>query len=44
MSLAELLRAKSSEYELLAEWHGALATYARTIPSTQETSISGLGC
>jgi hypothetical protein len=25
MSLAELLRAKSSEYELLAEWHGERA-------------------
>jgi hypothetical protein len=25
MSLAEVLRAKSSEYELLAEWHGERA-------------------
>ena len=25
MSLAELLQAKSSEYELLAEWHGERA-------------------
>ena len=25
MSVAELLRAKSSEYELLAEWHGERA-------------------
>jgi hypothetical protein len=25
MTLAELLRAKSSEYELLAEWHGERA-------------------
>jgi hypothetical protein len=25
MNLAEILRAKSSEYELLAEWHGERA-------------------